>query len=600
MKVLQPASQTSADRDRLARKKVAAAAGVILFAAFFGLTRTAPGLRISFLAPFTRSNAGEVYFWLGHALLLFPGTCLIGYALANSTGGALQKLWNRVERCTSRERALGLAAVFICAAALARIGRWLFLQDFPVTDDEYAAMFGGQVLSLGKLAVPMLQPIDALPTRFLYLRDGMLTSFDWPGIQIAWAIAEWTRTGTWIFSVIAAIPVVALGILVGRRLSTAWGMVATGILLFSPMFFGMSMTSHAHLLSRAMIALALLFHVLAEGQGRSRWWFLVGLCAGAALLSRPFETLFLLMPLSAQYAFDAIRRRPARVRALGWALAGIMGPVVIFAIHNHLVTGAFWLPARFAPNPLLTMEWRRPSESFGNLSVLWDRFGANTSYNLFMLAIWFFGPLGIALVVAGVMTDRLTRTLGMGVASWLGLALLHDNQGLHLLGPIHYTEAVVPLTVIAVHGLHNLTGWCAVRSVDRRTLASVLAFSAVLGLGIFNLWNGLAVRRQSQIQADVYGFIDSAHLQRAVILAPQFGRVWQNPAADYKSIGLFVFEWRRPHPDWSDEVLIFREEADASALRRRFPDRQFFRLRPQPRPPYLALVPLEPGLQSKN
>ena len=50
------------------------------------------------------------------------------------------------------------------------------------------------------------------------------------------------------------------------------------------------------------------------------------------------------------------------------------------------------------------------------------------------------------------MTDHFTRLLGLGVLTDLLLALFHTNMGLHSVGPIHYSECAVPLTVIAVHG----------------------------------------------------------------------------------------------------------------------------------------------------
>ena len=56
------------------------AAGLIggfAMAAFVGLSETLAGLNIVFGKGYTYSSPGEVYFWLGHALLLFPGACLL-------------------------------------------------------------------------------------------------------------------------------------------------------------------------------------------------------------------------------------------------------------------------------------------------------------------------------------------------------------------------------------------------------------------------------------------------------------------------------------------------------------------------------------------
>ena len=47
-------------------------------------------------------------------------------------------------------------------------------------------------------------------------------------------------------------------------------------------------------------------------------------------------------------------------------------------------------------------------------------------------------------------------------------------------------------------------------------------------------------------------------MDKALILAPQFGSLWV--ANDYfRSIGSWVFEWRRAKPDLSDKTLILHD-----------------------------------------
>src|ERR1700687_6029343 len=178
------------------RRVGALIAGVLLYLCFWGLGETSPGLFIRFLPPFTASSEGELYFWLSTALVLLPAGGLIGYGLSPLIWRAAQRAWRGLGQMDSRQLRLGLVVLFILAVALARVGRSLVLLDFPITDDEYAARFGGQVLAMGKMAVPVFEPLAALPTRFLFLHDGKLSGFDWPGIQVAWAVAEWTRSGT--------------------------------------------------------------------------------------------------------------------------------------------------------------------------------------------------------------------------------------------------------------------------------------------------------------------------------------------------------------------------------------------------------------------
>ena len=147
-------------------RSVALVFGSLLFLSFFGLAETATRLSVTFHPPFTYSSPGEAYFWLAHALLLFPGACLIGYALSPVLGPRLRQLWGRVESLSRGEKAAALIVGFVLLAALARILHSLVMLDFPFTDDEYATQFGGQVLALGKLGVPAPNPMRPFPSSF--------------------------------------------------------------------------------------------------------------------------------------------------------------------------------------------------------------------------------------------------------------------------------------------------------------------------------------------------------------------------------------------------------------------------------------------------
>jgi hypothetical protein len=572
-----------------ARRLLALSAGLLCYASFWGLGETTPGLSVRFVAPFTNSNAGELQFWLGSALLLLPGGALLGYALYPFIWESAQRARRALAEMNSRQLLLTLIALFVVAAAGARLGRAIFLLDYPITDDEYAARFGGQVLAMGKASVPAFEPLAALPTRFLFLRDGKLSAFDWPGIQLAWAFSEWTRSGPWIFAFASALTVSFLAALVGHRLGRFWGAVAAVLALLSPMICTLSFTSHAHLLSRGLLALALWCYVMSEARQKFGWWVATGFGLGAAFLCRPTEIGCLALPLALSLIIRAIRRQPGALFAsLGFGLGGI-GPLLAFALFNWAVTGNPLLPARFAANPLLTEPWAGPLAGLRDPALFWHRFGANTSHNLLMLVIWFAGPLGAALAALGFSTDRLTRLLGLGVLCNLGLGLAHDNFGLHLVGPIHYSEAAVPLTVLAVHGMARIKRWCEEKAIALPAVSGLLAGALGLALGTFTLWQSLALQRQAGVQQDIYGFVESAGLTNAIVLAPRYGPLWQG-LAEYRRTGSFIYEWRRPRPDWSDEVLILQDAPGVlEPLRQHFANRRFFRLRAIRQPPFLEL-----------
>lgn len=570
-------------------RTLALAAAGFLILVFFGLRMTTPGLRITFHPPLSASSPGEVYFWLGHALLLFPASCLLGYAFAPFLGPQLVRLRATINSLTRRELTLGFLALLAIAVAVARLGRFTFLHDFPFTDDEYAAQYGGHIMASGHAKALLGVPKAAISSLGLYFRDGYVSTGDWPGGQAVWAIGELTRLGPLVWALLAAIPVAALTVLMRRRLDAGWALVAATVFLCSPMALMLSMTSHAFLGSRAMLALALASYWFSERRGSLSLWILTGLALGLGFLFRPLEIVFYSLPILAWTVVQSVRRAPRYSTALvGLVLGGLL-PVLLMLAHAYAVTGNPLVPPRFsAPGP----------DDLAHIT-LWHRFGANVGYNTFMLAIWFLGPLGIILFAAGVMTDQFTRLLGLGLATELSLGLLHTNVGLHAVGPIHYSDSVVPLTIIAVHGLANLLQWARRHLLDPLAIGGAVMVALAVGLGIFNLTHALALQQQATIQSAIYGWIDrsvyDSNGRRVVVLAQQFGATWVRIPGMWQ-IGSWVFEWRRPLPDLSDDVLILHDQPGVEhSVRRMFPDRRVYRLLLIAAAPYVVLVPLNGG-----
>ena len=416
--------------------------GLALFAVFFGLTRTFSGLQVGFHPPFTASSPGELTFWLGFVLLLVPGAVLLGYGLSPAFAPPLEKAWFHLRSLSRSQRLWALVLLFVLAALSARMSHRLILRDLPFTDDEYATRFGGQVLASGRVAVPEPEPFAAYSNLFLFRRGGKVTSVDWPGPVAAWAVSEATRTGPLVFALAAAAAAAAVAATCTVLFSPAHGLAAFLLFFLSPMAFLLSATTHAHLLSRAGIALAILGFVLARRKPSPGRWAAVGFFAAVAFTCRPVEASALLAPLVVDFAAGALRKRGSDRAALGFFALGAALPLALFFLYNGLVTGNPALPPRFF------MEG--PGETISGESI-GHRFGANTGYNLLMLAIWFLGPAGIAAFAFGVGRSRLNRLPGLGVGLNLLAGLPHDNQGLHAVGPSHYSAcAVPPLSLIHI------------------------------------------------------------------------------------------------------------------------------------------------------
>jgi len=325
----------------LRRHGLALIIGLFLFLAFLGLTQTAATLSIVIKIPFTWSSSGEAYFWLAHALLLFPGGCLIGYGLSPWVAGWLRNAWQRTERMPRKERTLALVLMFAAVVLTARLSHAIILSDYPITDDEYATKFGGQVLAQGKVMTHAPLPFEPFPKLFLFERTEKITSSDWIGPQLAWAVAEITHSGPFVFAVLAATTALCLALLMGSLLSPGYGSAAFVLFFFSPMAFALSATTHAHVLSRAMIAVTLLCYVMAVKKGTSKPWALTGLALGISFCCRPIETAFILAPLFLHLALTEISREKRLTFPIRGILLGALLPFAVFLLHNQLVTGHY-------------------------------------------------------------------------------------------------------------------------------------------------------------------------------------------------------------------------------------------------------------------
>ncbi len=98
------------------------------------------------------------------------------------------------------------------------------------------------------------------------------------------------------------------------------------------------------------------------------------------------------------------------------------------------------------------------------------------------------------------------------------------------------------------------------------------------------------------MQSAVYDWIDrSVHdpdSGKAVVLAQQFGATWFH-IPGMAQIGTWVFEWRRPLIDLSDDVLLLDDQPGVEQWARgKFPERRFYRLLVLSQAPYAALVSL--------
>jgi hypothetical protein len=561
-------------------------AGAVLLLATWGLEQTRPGLDFAYNGGFTDSSRGALQFWLAHALLVVPGCLMVVWGLGGPLVAPLWRLW----RALGDPRSLwfGMACVAVLATLASRLGHGAVLLDFPITDDEHGARFGGQVLALGRSSVPWPVPRELLEPQFLFpTRDGGMNSCEWPALLLSWAVAEATGLGPWVFSMLSGATAALVGVLAGRRLGPAWGWVAAALFVASPMASALSWSTHGHVVSRFWIALALWgaweWHQ-GGGKAKAAW---VGLGFGFAVIARAPEGTLLLGPVLVGVGLLKVRARAWG--ELGALALGGVPPLLLLLGYDWLWTGELWEVPRLS------------ARGFGDFAKdepwLW-RFGSNFSFNLLMLLVWGLGCLGGPLVALGASRAWWCKLEFAGVALLLGLAMFHVIVGIHVVGPIHYSDCAVAWVLLATEGLRRLHGWGQVHPEARRLLVAVVG-ALLLGNALFVGHNARQMHRQAQVHATIFGFVEqemeARKIDRAVIFSPLYIEVWR-AVPPLAQVGTFVYDWPFFHPDGSSKVVYLRTPKDAAALEqalRAFPGHTPLVLSTGPDAPWLLLRGLE-------
>ncbi len=564
--------------------------GLLLIAAYLSLFE-AVGFRAEQSQPFFHIGWQESYFWLAHYSLATPGLLLLGLGLAPWLGPATLRLGRRLTAFRPlRWRLLGLL-LFAVLLMTSWLGRRHLLLDMPVTADEYGVLFGGRMVAAGHLRVPIPEPREALSLYFVYERDGFASSFDFPGGIFFSAVSLLTGTGALAYSLAAALSglavVSAAGHLAGRRGSLA----AAAFWLLSPMVLSLSYTTHAQLLSRSFGALAIACYCRLAHRGERRLTafaatstgFGLGLAAGLTFLCRPIEGACLLAPAGLHLSWVALRRVSLR-RA--WAAAAVawLAAAAVFAWYNVRITDLWYLQARFAP---------QFATKYATDQTLRELLGTNAGFNLMMLFIWLLGPPGLALVYLVLGRSTLSTVLAAGVGLQLLVGMFHPDTGIHLVGPIHYSECAVPLTLLAVLGLRRLWRGNAPLVLPSSKLAA-LTVAFLVSLVVFNGVHCLTLRDQARNQRVMFDAVERAGLHRAVVVAEPPYRLW-DLRAEMSEVRAWVSTLPLPDPFLRDDVIFVHPYLSPEELGRHFPDRRLYRMTYHPEGESVRIEPLTAG-----
>ncbi|MCS6901930.1 MAG: glycosyltransferase family 39 protein [Myxococcales bacterium] len=522
----------------------------------------------------------ELLFWLAHSVFVVPACWILVRQIALGWRRLPEKL-NELATLHGAEARATLLAGSVLLGLLYLAGRWLILRELPATDDENAVLFGARILADGHLRIPSPAPEGAFYLLYLTRKDGQVGSMDFPGPLFFRALSLVLPAGEVIYPALAAVTGALLIATADRLVGGQFRLVAAGLWTLSPMAFFLSLTTHAHLLSRAFLALALWgWSCLRTKEEPERLGAVaLGVGAGLALLCRPFESTAMLLGLVPVL----FRPGPHRRHRVLLALMASLPSLLLFAAYNRATTGIWYLPARYAPG----------ATAFSPLEELSlpARLAVNSGYNALMLAQLAATPLLLPLLALGARSSH-GRPLLASLTFSLALGLGHENTGIHSLGPIHYSEVILPLILLAVLGLQEAesltSSFQALRQLIHHGTTALL-----LSLPIFNLVHGWSLRRQANLQQLPFEILANAGFRRAVVVAPPPAQLYEQRPELRRDVP-WVLYYPPPDPSLRDDLIFAKPTADLEALRARFPDRPLVRLSYPPSGPLFSIELIAP------
>jgi 4-amino-4-deoxy-L-arabinose transferase-like glycosyltransferase len=406
---------------------------------------------------------------------------------------------------------------------------------------------------------------------------------DFPGGIFFLALSLLTGLGPALYALAAAVAGLAV-VGAARRFASLPAALAAGVIwLCSPMVFSLSLTTHNQAVSRLFLALAMYLAARAlaprPGERPLRAAFGLGLCAGGAFLSRPIEIGMLLLPLAVWLVARAVRGGAEERRMLVMAAAGVVPALILFGCYNRVITGHFLVQARFAAEA-------RSNE--GAVLTFWQRLPVHFCFETLMLAVWFLGPIGVALAALGTQRKQpISVALAVGLFLDLSITLTHQFTGVHVVGPIHFSETPVFLTLLAALGLDRLFAGLRARGIPGAPAAWVLLGTVLLGYGAFDALHGRTLHAQAEAQQYPLDELARRDIHHAVVVADTLALLYQRHPT-----GSWVQQFPHPDPYLRDDIIFARAGADLPALRARFPDRRFYRLRIAKTGPAITIDPL--------
>ena len=387
--------------------------------------------------------------------------------------------------------AAGVAGAFLVPAAI----RLFLLRGAPLTDDESAYRFMGQVLATGRLWADS-HPMKTFFDRVFMINDGRLYGqyfIGWPALMVP---GIWVGAAGYMNAVYSGLTVLPLFAVARRMGGSAAARAALVLFLASPMLMVGAATEMSH--PSCFMALAWTFYFQLRARERPEaWWTHAGVAFffGLAFLIRPTSALGAGLPVLLAWLWT-MRRAPvaARTRAVvAFGLPAVALAAVFFGVNiaqngSPLTTSYARMQAYMKEVNYQNVGWssESPPTSLSDYMLPNRRVGralASSAVAMVRLVYDLFATPLALLLLAFAWAFRPARLAWASVVCFVALHLFTVDSGVDTFGPVHYYEMSLPLLLLAGVGAARVAK--AVTGAARVRPAAVVASLVVVSLAGF-------------------------------------------------------------------------------------------------------------------
>ena len=492
--------------------------------------------------PFVRSQ-----FW--KILFLFPATVLATVAMARAG--------IRFRFPTAINYPLAVGSLIAIAATVLVLSTQLLLRETEVTDDENTFDFQARTLLLGRV-VNLPPPVSNSFQNTFIIDDGK----QWVGkytlghpLIIAIGMALGNRyLLTIALSVLTLLLVYLISLKIYGDKKVALLTLCLGAI--SPFFYLVSSSRLSHTTTAFFLALFMYLFLQSRSmsektRGGTFIAFLAGIALGYAFNVRSLTALGFAVPFCVVAAMDFRHQKPGTLSRGLLLAAGFSVMVGVTLWYNAIVTGdALTFPFHYYDSG--------EALGFGIFGHTILTSLRNLAVSIARLNSVFLGfPLSLLFLFI-VLVDRkgFGDYLSIGILGGIAVAhLFYYSPGVSDLGPVYYYEAIIPLLLLTARGLVSLHRWFAAHVQEGSALVpNFLVLSAILALITFVPEQISHVHRLTDQIREPYEVVRSANVHHGLVLMktrPNKG---------------WVFSFRNPSPDFTDDVVYARYADTASNL----------------------------------